>query len=326
MGKVKKRLVLFSLFALLPWQMMVAQVDVMATIDTTGILIGQQTVIRLEVVQPQDVVLNFPYFQVGDTLTQNVEILAISKADTSKAKDNRITIRQDYLITSFDSGGYIIPPFKFLAPEQIYMTNLLELNVNNVEVAENAEIKDIKDIYEPPFDWKFFFIVLAIILFASAIIGLGVYFLILKIRKKPIPFFDKEEIKLPPHELAIQKLTTIKEEKIWQKGLDKLYYTQLTDTLREYFVPRFNIPAMEMTSAEIITALQNEEHANTILSKLKQIFAVSDLVKFAKGQPTIEENEMSLVNAFFVVVQTTPQEPVVEEGEKNEDGMKNDGV
>jgi len=29
------------------------------------------------------------------------------------------------------------------------------------------------------------------------------------------------------------------------------------------------------------------------------------MVKFAKRQPAIEENEMSIVNAFFVVNQTT---------------------
>lgn len=309
------------------------QIEVKATIDSTNILIGQQTLIKVEVLQPEETKVNFPNFQVGETITEGVEILAISKADTSNV-DNGLKIRQDYLITSFDSGSYVIPPFKFQAFEQEYVTNSLFLDVHNIEIDdENAEIKDIKPVYEPPFNWLRFLGILLLVLLAIAIIGGGIYFYIQKRKNRPIPFFEKKEIKLPPHEVALQKLNKIKDEKIWQKGQEKLYYTQVTDTLREYFTERFNIPAMEMTSAEILSALNREEDAKIILDKLKQIFSVSDMVKFAKGQPFAEENEMSIVNAFFIVNQTTI-EPVIpseeeiesqkeEEKEEIEDRLKN---
>lgn len=38
----------------------------------------------------------------------------------------------------------------------------------------------------------------------------------------------------------------------------KAYYTLLTDVLRKYIKERFGFNAMEMTSSEIITRLQNE--------------------------------------------------------------------
>ncbi len=323
MRKFKKITFLFLLSVLPLIQIAKAQqIEVKATIDSTDILIGQQTLIKLEVTQAKELKIIFPDFKQGDTLTTNVEILAVSKADTSKAGKNNIVIKQNYLITSFDSGSYVIPPFKFQLIEQEYRTNSLMLNVNNVEIKEGEDMKDIKPVYEPPFNWLLLITICLLVLLALAFIGVGIYFYILKKKNKPIPLFEKPEVILLPHEIALQKLTRIKEEKIWQKGQDKLYYTQLTDILREYFTKRFNIQAMEMTSGEIIAALQTDEDARIILDKLRQIFSVSDMVKFAKRQPTTEENEISIVNSFFVVNQTTVQPILPSEEEKEEEEEK----
>lgn len=289
------------------------QIEVKATIDSTGILIGQQTLIRLEVVQPKGVKVNFPEFRAEDTLTSKVEIISVSKPDTSKTESEKIMIRQNYLITSFDSGSYVIPPFKFQLIDLDFQTNTLTLNVNNVQVNKDEEIKDIKQIYKPPFNWLLFIGITVLILIVLALIVTGIYFYIRWKKNKPIPIFTEPEIVIPPYEIALQKLTQIKEEKIWQKGQDKLYYTQLTDVIREYFTSRFDIQAMEMTSAEILDALQTDEEAKAILGKLKQILSTSDMVKFAKRQPTAEENEISIVNAFFVVNQTIDKTAVNDE-------------
>ncbi len=286
------------------------QIEVKATIDSTDILIGQQTLIRLEVTQSNEDKVNFPNYKAEDTLTAKVEIISISKPDTLNADNDKILIRQNYLITSFDSGSYVIPPFKFQLVDQNFQTNSLTINVNNIQVNKDEEIKDIKPIFRPPFNWLLFFGITALILFVLALIGGGIYLYIRWKKNKPIPIFTEPEVIIPPHEIALQKLEKIKEEKIWQKGQEKLYYTQLTDVLREYFTARFDIQAMEMTSTEIITALQMEEEAKIILGKLKQILSVSDMVKFAKQQPTIEENEISIVNAFFTVTQTAKKEEV----------------
>ncbi len=302
MRNFKKITLLFLLSVLFFQTANAQQIEVKATIDSTDILIGQQTLIHLEVVQPKEVKVNFPVFGAEDTLTANVEIISISKADTSKAENDRILIRQDYLITSFDSGSYVIPPFKFQLIDRNFQTNSLTLNVNNVQVNRDEDIKEIKPIYRLPFDWLFLFSIIGLVLLVLALVGGGIYLYLKWKKKKPVAIFKEPEI-TPPHEIALQKLMQIKEEKIWQKGQDKLYYTQLTDVLREYFTARFDIQAMEMTSIEILDALQTEEEAKTIFDKLKQILNTSDMVKFAKLQSTIEENEQNLANAFLVVEQ-----------------------
>jgi predicted 3-demethylubiquinone-9 3-methyltransferase (glyoxalase superfamily) len=97
----------------------------------------------------------------------------------------------------------------------------------------------------------------------------------------------------------------------------------LTDTLRDYFTRRFNIPAMEMTSSEILRALKYDKDAHEVLERIRQIFDVSDMVKFAKMEPMQDDNEMSIVNAFFIVNKTKIE--VIETDEENSETETNNG-
>lgn len=51
-----------------------------------------------------------------------------------------------------------------------------------------------------------------------------------------------------PFENAMNSLRCLKEQKLWEQGMEKEYYTDLADILRNYLNGRFGINAMEMTS------------------------------------------------------------------------------
>ena len=106
----------------------------------------------------------------------------------------------------------------------------------------------------------------------------------------------------------MRKIEQIKEEKIWQSEDSKEYYTQLTDTLRQYIKERYGFNALEMTSYEIIQKLQevNDEDA---VSELRELFQTADLVKFAKYSTLINENDRNLVSAIEYINQTKLEEP-----------------
>jgi hypothetical protein len=298
------------------------EISVQATIDSTQIKIGQQAEIRIEVIQPFGQIINFPYFQENDRLGTNIEIVSVSPVDTSRHSKNIAKITQKYLVTSFEPGEYTIPPFLFQSEFTKYTTDSLHLVVKGIEIAENAELNDIKPVYEPPFDWKGFLLISLIVLVVIAIISGIVYFIIQKRRNRPIPFFDKKRKELLPHEVALNELDKIKEEKAWQQGLQKLFYTRLTDTLRTYLSKRFGIPAQEMTSSEIIAALRKREDAKIILDKLNLIFSMADMAKFAKYQFSEDENNINLINAYFVVNQTIIQPEINPEEEKKTEKRK----
>lgn len=92
----------------------------------------------------------------------------------------------------------------------------------------------------------------------------------------------------------------------------KTYYTLLTDVIRQYIKERFGFNAMEMTSTEIISRLQQESDKKMI-DELRELFMTADLVKFAKYSTLINENDANLVNAVeFINTTKLENQPTVE--------------
>lgn len=292
-------------------------------VDSAAILIGEQTVLHLTVTTDKDkaVQLVIP----RDTLMAGVEVLAIPKADTTLIDNDRMLVRQDLLVTSFDSSLYLLPPFKVIDGIDTVYSNQVALKVSTVPVNADKpeEFYDIKEVWKPPFvlaDYYPWIFGILLALFLICVIG----YVIQRIRnRKPIIPFKKPEPKLPPHEQAIKELDEIKQQKLWQQGRNKEYYTLITDTLRRYIVDRFGINAMEMTSGEILDIIRKQQEANSVYESLKQIMQLSDFVKFAKMNPLPDENDLSLMNAYLFINQTKVEEiPAPGEGENAEGGEK----
>ena len=89
--------------------------------------------------------------------------------------------------------------------------------------------------------------------------GVSVFFVIRYRNNKPIIKIIRVEPKLPPHQLAMKKIEEIKADKMARANDPKKYYTELTEVIRMYIRERFGFNAMEMTSAEIIERLLQED-------------------------------------------------------------------
>ncbi|MFV0583753.1 MAG: hypothetical protein ACK5N4_17100 [Parabacteroides gordonii] len=316
---------LFLLLILLTGGKMFAQrtlIDV--KVDSAAILIGEQTVLHLTVTTDKDkpVQIVIP----SDTLMRGVEVLELSKADSSVIENDRLLIKQDILVTSFDSSLYLLPPFKVIDGVDTIYSNQIALKVSTipVNVDKPEEFYDIKEIWKPPFVLADYYPIIYGVLLALFLICVIAY-IIKRLRNKQslIPF-KKPEPKLPPHEQAIKELDEIKQQKLWQQGRNKEYYTLVTETLRRYIVERFNINAMEMTSGEILDILRKDHEADSVYENLKQILNLSDYVKFAKMNPLPSENEQSLSNAYLFINQTKKEEVVTPETEETEEKQATD--
>jgi hypothetical protein len=292
------------------------------SIDSAAILIGEQTVLHLTVTTDngKNVIVPIP----NDTLMTGVEVLNIAKADTTVIDNNRLLIKQDILVTSFDSSLYLLPPFKVIDQTDTIYSNQVALKVSTipVNIDKPDEFNDIKDTWDPRFVLADYYLLIYGVLFACFLICLIGYILKrLRNRQSIIPF-KKQEPKLPPFEMAMKELDEIKQQKLWQQGRNKEYYTLLTDTLRKYMVNRFGINAMEMTSGEILELIRLESEANSSYNSLKQILELADFVKFAKLHPLPDENELSLMNAYLFVNQTKVVEVASPEESKESTEIK----
>ncbi len=285
-----------------------AQADALVTLDTNTILVGNQINLHLSFTGPKGIEIQWP--KLNDTIISEIEILEKSKIDTSFSQDkSKITLHQTLKITSFDSGYYAIPPFRFNYKKpgdqlvQYAETQAVLLSVHTIPVDTAKEIRDIKKPIEAPFTFREALPwIIALLLLAG--IGYFIYYY-LKKRKKAEPVFRAPvKIKLPPHQIALDALENLRNKKLWQSGQIKDYHTELTDIIRDYVYGKFAIHAPELTSDEILNALNYTATNEQARQKLGQTFVVADLVKFAKMQPMPMEHDASLNNAIEFVKET----------------------
>ncbi len=296
-----------------------SQVTVSASIDSLQLLIGEQAHVKLEVSCPTQGELIMPAYP-NRVLMEGIEILGEVKTDTQYLnKRSHMVVTQEYTVTSFDTAFYYIPPFEVLVDSVTYTSDPLALMVMSFDIdTTNVEaIFPIKEVMTRPIT-----VVEALPMGGSLLLLVAFCFLIPYLLKR---YHDNKPIlrrvtiapKLPPYQVALQEMERIKSEKSWQRDDVKSFYTELTDTLREYMEGRFGFNAKEMTSDEIIAHL-NQQPDKEWIGELRELFQMSDLVKFAKYQPLINENDMNLINAIDFINKTkveevAPAEPVVQE-------------
>lgn len=305
---MKRYIFLITLLVALTGRALAQSVTVDATIDSLQILIGEQAKIKLQVSLDANKRAIFPVYT--DTLIRGVEIIDVAKPDTQLLNDGRRSlITQEYTVTSFDSALYYLPPMKVIVDNKPYLSKALALKVYSmpVDTLHPDQFFGPKTVMQAPFAWEDWYVAIACVLLFVPLLLLLIY-LVKRIRdNKPIIRKVKVEPKLPPHQLAIQEIERIKNEKVWQKGLSKEYYTELTDTLRTYIKDRFGFNALEMTSSEIIDKLLEMKDKEAI-KDLRDLFQTADLVKFAKHNPMMNENDANLINAIDFINETKVKE------------------
>ena len=292
-------------------------------VDTADILVGEQTTLHVTVTTDPNrrIIIPLP----SDTLMTGVEVISVSDADSTVA-DGRLVIRRDILVTSFDSSLYLLPPFIAIDGTDTIASNQVALKVSTVPVdVDNPEkFYDIKDVWKPPFvlaDYYPWIFGVLTALFLICVIG----YLVQRYRRhrSEVPVKPAEP-ELPPYETAIRELDSIKDQKLWQQGLNKEYYTQVTDTLRRYISRRYGVNAMEKTSEEILAIIERESDERTVYDTLRQVLRLSDYVKFAKLHPLPDENDESMRNAYLFVNQTKRTEAPQPDGTATETVTKED--
>jgi len=308
------------------------QVQVSASIDSTSILIGDQTHIRLTAAY--DVKNGLPKIQwpqVGDSIGSKLEVISKSKINTIIPDSSHPTIQQqteDITISGYDSGYYAIPPFQFTINGDTahpQLTEAMMLQVNTIPVDTSKAFKDIKAPLQASFTILEILPYIGYGLLALALVGGLIYFIVRSLKKKKPVIIEKPKVIIPPHVKALQELEKLGLKKLWQEGKIKDYYTGITDILRVYLQERYYIGAPEMTTDEIMLALKRKDISEDMKKKLREILILADLVKFAKENPLPNEHEFCFNSSIDFVNETkeiTPVETLLASGEVDQTRQK----
>lgn len=305
-----KRFVIY--IVLLTGVLSFSQNPIEVIVDTTRIRIGEH--IRYKIAVPnnyQDV--QFPKL-VLDSLNK-VEFIEALKTDTTKTH-----FVQEYILTSFDSGHYVIPGQNVLINKKIYKTDSLLIDVATIEVDTlKQNLYDIKNIKEQPIvfdDYKHYIWIALLVLI---IIALAI-FLFLKYGRKKKENVPLEDL-IPPYDFAMQRLSKLDKKQLWQNNEIKQYYIELTDILRTYIERELDVPALESTTDELIDIivdsrkLESLQLPKSIVKDLEELLKEADLVKFAKYKPLSVAIESHRKEAEKIInsLKSTP-----ETGDENE--------
>lgn len=257
---------------------------------------------------------------------QIVVLDTIADIDIVPKSNREKAITDTFIVQPFTPGDYTLPAIAFVSGNDTIFSNKPTLTVTPVDVSHldtinpNYEFNDVLEIDAKWYDSMpdvvtdvaakyWWWILLAIIIIGGGIVAYLIYS-----KRIKVPFLTKKIE--PPYEKAIRELLSLKDEHVWERGLDKEYYTRLTDTLRQYMHGRYGINAMEMTTPQLLEAIRSNEMTDPYFEEIKSVLEVSDFVKFAKIQPSPEENILAFDRVYDFVVSTKPVDP---EDAKNQD-------
>lgn len=289
-------------------------VEIHTTTDSTSFMIGEQIKFHFTVKADSEALIHFPV--VEGNLPSQVQLLNSSELDTTYS-DSKILYKKDYLITCFDSGSYQMPsfPVSFTYRGRIdtAWSHSFYFDVYSPEVDTTLAIKDIKGPINTPLTFSELLPYFGYGL-GGLIILAGIIFLLRKRKNQP-GVFRKMVRKIPPHEMAFKELDKLKEDKLWQNGKVKEYYVSLSEIIRKYIDGRYDIPALEFVTEEIMRDIKQKQIEDEyLLDMLENLLRTADMAKFAKEDPLPAENQTNMNNAYLFVEKTKFVEvPTLEE-------------
>ena len=284
-------------------------------ISRDSILIGDQVewTLDFQLAPGEAVSISKP----GAEPVPGVEALGEMALDTLSDKKGTLSLRGRIILTSFDSGSYVLPPLYVLMPRADGSIDTLEytgprLAVNTIPIdTATFQPHDIKGQIRYPLTFREVIPWVGLALLVAALVWLLVRWI--RLRRQNRDFFGKPVVKDPPHIVALRSLEKTRAQKLWQAGKQKQFYTQVTDALRQYIADRFDVAALEQTSAEMFRDLQDKDIEPELKEKLKDLFTTADFVKFAKHTASDQENENAIPTAIRFVNETYMKEIEKEE-------------
>lgn len=283
-----------------------APVKITAAADKTKVTIGDPITYTVKATYESgySVEIKKPGSNLGE-----FEIKDYTKNPPVKLQDGGFEETFEFVIAVYDTGSYDIPPTTVTYWKTEEEKDDLETDKITVEVVsvqgENA--KDIQDIKAPldvrPNFLKYILPALGILALAGAAIT-GLALLIKRKKDSTGEGFILPVRRDPPHVVALKKLSEIEAAGLPQKGEIKLYYIEISETVRQYVGERFKVVTMEKTTDEILRDMRSKNVAGEHMDMMSAFLFDSDMVKFAKYRPGVTACKDDMTRARKIVEAT----------------------
>jgi hypothetical protein len=283
-------------------------ISVESHVDRATITIGDRILYTLTV--KTDSAVKLEPLALGSNLGA-FEVKDYKIYDPEKTKEGKIINKSEYVITTFTTGEYVIPPITI---------NYTDLNGEKKEIeseplfilvksvgATESDKEDIRGL-KPPIDIRGGYWAYLLILPVLALLG-AFGFLYYRQRTKAVALPKiPEELKKPAWEVAFAELENLKNSDLLERREIKKYYIILSDIIRKYLERRYRITALDRTTQEVRGEMKRVKVEGEVTDSVDVFLCSCDLVKFAKYVPSKEEIEKDWNQAYIIVSITKVEE------------------
>ena len=296
-----KKYVLFlmAVFALLGG-LKAQDVEVEGKVESTDVQVGKPFTLNLSLKVPYGWFVEWNDFTT-DTLSEQLDIIKRSDVERTADADSNVIVKQQLTLMTFDTGQVQVPPIALKYARSFDDANRLKAYTDPIDLYSTTIAVDTTLAYKPivepiaaPVQMKEVFPwILAVLLLALAAFGIWYW----RRHRKTKVDADGNIVRgpvIPPYDKAVGDLETLRQQKLWQSGKVKEYYSPLTDIAREYIEGQFGVNAVEMTTDDILEEIKPLHFSQETYDKLKDTMEVADLVKFAKYSSSNLESENAM--------------------------------
>ena len=277
--------------------------------------VGDPILLTLVVSHPVD------YQVIPPTLDDNLGELVIygqAPLQTIRNDDGTATTSQTIDTRLFAPGDFEIPALALSISDGAgnligVETPATAISIASVLIEADTELRDIKPQAELPYmnilPW----------IIATAAVGLiGMAGYMIRRRRRKRTALSQLDNRLP-HEVILDELNRVQGLRLPDEGRFKEHYTLISEVTRVYAERIFKVPMLERTTSEVQIGLKTIQFDVDLANTFIDILVESDMVKFAKVTPDIDNAYMLIEKSCRFVEATKPKPAAVDENEKKGD-------
>lgn len=266
---------------------------------TDSLTIGDKIHLQVQLVHPSGTQIAGP--EVESTFG---EFVVKQWHDVTTTRTNSDSTTFIYTITTYKAGLCTIPALPFYvtadSTQDTLFSRPIPLRIASVITADTAVLRDIKP---PLLAGRQSFLWLWALLATGFMAGAGAFGHYFFTRGRSTSFAPPPK---PPYDEAMEALAALKEKELLNKGMIREHIFELSEILKRYMGRRYETPAAEFTTEEIIAWIADAPFSEKLKESMVWFFETSHPVKFARLIPTSDTLEALCDKAESFIRQTKP--------------------
>jgi len=287
------------------------ELRITARVSPESLTVGDHATLEVRVQAPVELRIAFPRDpEPGD----RVEIRNVTVEEPTSGATPATWIAR-YTLGVFAVGDVVLPPWPLEVRRgqrtAVANTDSIRFTVQSVldDSLAAADLQDLKPQASFPTVWWPYALggTIALALIAAFIVWW------VRRRRRPRAAVVPLVRQRPANDVALEALRILEAKQLPLDGKFVEHYVALSDILRRYFEDGFGVAALEETTEELLYDLGRHGFDRTAIARVRALCEPSDLVKFAKREPTIQECFASLQETRDFVLATASRLRLVNE-------------